>query len=112
MTKDTLMDSITLTRRQALAGVAALGVVSALGLSACSDEPAPTGSAASDDAAEETVTKIDADAYDALVAEGPVADDAAVSASAWASAVKKSGDRKSTRLNSSHEIPSRMPSSA
>ena len=25
---------------------------------------------------------------------------------------KKEGDRKSTRLNSSHEIPSRMPSSA
>ena len=26
--------------------------------------------------------------------------------------VDKEGDRKSTRLNSSHEIPSRMPSSA
>ena len=25
---------------------------------------------------------------------------------------RKQGDRKSTRLNSSHEIPSRMPSSA
>lgn len=91
MTKDSLMDSLTLTRRQALAAVAALGAASAFGLSACSDEPAPAGSAASDDAAEETVTKIDADAYDALVAEGPVADDAAVSASAWASAVKKAG---------------------
>ena len=30
----------------------------------------------------------------------------------WPSAQMQQGDRKSTRLNSSHEIPSRMPSSA
>ena len=29
-----------------------------------------------------------------------------------ADALRAKGDRKSTRLNSSHEIPSRMPSSA
>ena len=71
MTKDSLMDSLTLTRRQALAGVAALGAASAFGLSACSDESAPAGSAAAGGEVEETVTKIDAEAYDALVAEGP-----------------------------------------
>ena len=30
----------------------------------------------------------------------------------WAEHIVSEGDRKSTRLNSSHEIPSRMPSSA
>ena len=35
-----------------------------------------------------------------------------VDADVFCHALIKDGDRKSTRLNSSHEIPSRMPSSA
>ena len=36
-------------------------------------------------------TAIDASAYDALIAAGPVADDKDIEASSWASAVKKAG---------------------
>ena len=35
-----------------------------------------------------------------------------ISSSQLEDALQSAGDRKSTRLNSSHEIPSRMPSSA
>lgn len=90
MNKDLRLDELNLTRRQALAA-AALGAAGVLGLSACSDEPAPSGSAPAGDKAEETIVKIDAAAFDALVADGPVADDATVSASPWASAVRDAG---------------------
>ena len=41
--------------------------------------------------AQEGATAIDKEAFDALLASGPVADDAAIAASAWASAVKEAG---------------------
>lgn len=39
----------------------------------------------------DTTAQIDAEAYDKLIASGPVADDDVIAASAWASAVKKAG---------------------
>ena len=42
-------------------------------------------------AGEETAAAIDVEAFDGLLAEGAVADDAAVEASEWASAVRKAG---------------------
>ncbi len=41
--------------------------------------------------AQEGATAIDKEAFDALLATGPVADDAAIAASSWASAVKEAG---------------------
>ena len=87
MTNNLLTRSIS--RRQAIG--AGLGVLATFGLVACgsSEEPS-TSAAATTDAADETV-QIDADAYDALIASGLVAEDAAVSASTWASKVKGAG---------------------
>ena len=60
----------------------------ALGLVACGDAEAPAP-AAEEEASEET--KLDAAAYDELVASGAVAPDDVVAASAWATAVKEAG---------------------
>lgn len=74
-----------------------LALALVLGLAACgSSESAETTAApaapASSDAAEEPeAVAIDKDAFDALIASGPVADDAAIEANAWASAVKEAG---------------------
>ena len=63
--------------------------------SAAGSEPAAASSeaaAASEAPAEEPVAvAIDKDAFDALLASGPVADDAAIEANAWAKAVKEAG---------------------
>ena len=42
-------------------------------------------------AEEPQAAAIDAEAFDALVSSGPVADDAAIEANSWASAVKEAG---------------------
>ncbi len=95
MSNTTQRNQFMLDRRQALLGLGAVAGASAFGLAGCSDEeaPAPAGSsAASDDKTEEDEAKaIDADAYDSLVASAPVADDATVAASTWASAIKEAG---------------------
>lgn len=82
------INDLMLTRRSALGlGAAALA---SLGLAACDsgEAPAPAGDA-SEEASEEV--KLDAEAYDALIATGPVADDETVAASSWATAVKEAG---------------------
>lgn len=86
------------TRRQALGlGVASSAAI--FGLAACGNSaPAPaasTGSAAAGSAAAEAEpVAVDAKAYDALIAAGPVAAEADVTASTWASAVKTAGKLK------------------
>ena len=80
------LNDLMLNRRQALGlGAAALA---SLGLVACGDAEAPAPST-DEEASDET--KLDADAYDELIASGDVAADDAIAASAWASAVKKAG---------------------
>lgn len=95
MSRMTSRDQYLIDRRHALLGMGALAGVAAFGLAGCSDEeaPAPAGSSsASDDTSEESEgTQIDAAAYDELVASGPVADDAAIAASTWATKIKDAG---------------------
>ena len=80
------LNDLMLSRRSALGlGAAALA---SLGLVACGDAEAPAP-AAEEEASEET--KLDAAAYDELVASGAVAPDDVVAASAWATAVKEAG---------------------
>lgn len=85
--------------RLAIAGLAA---VIGLSLVACSPEDTGSGDATGSDAtgsgttdsgsgAAEAGSDLDVAAYDDVIAEGPVADDAAVEASEWASAVRESG---------------------
>lgn len=80
------------SRRTAV--IAGAGVLASLGLVACGSSEAPTpaadSSAATTAAADDSV-KIDKTAYDALVNAGPVADDATVAASQWATKVKGEG---------------------
>ena len=73
---------------------AGLGVIATAALAACgsSEAPAPsTGSASTDATTEDNSVKIDKTAYDELVNAGPVADDATVAASQWATKVKGEG---------------------
>ena len=80
------LNDFMLNRRQALGlGAAALA---SLGLVACGDAEAPAPET-DEEATEET--KLDATAYDELVASGAVAPDEVVAASAWATAVKEAG---------------------
>ena len=80
------LNDFMLNRRQALGlGVAALA---SLGLVACGDAEAPAP-ATDEEASEET--KLDASAYDELIASGAVATDDVIAASTWASAVKEAG---------------------
>lgn len=96
------MDNIVLNRRQMVA--LGLGASAAFGLAACSsgesvedttaDEVAEE--AAEDEGADEAevsteATTLDADAYDALISSGTVADAAAIEASTWATKVKEAG---------------------
>ncbi len=84
------MSDLLLDRRQVLG--LGLGSAAALALAGCSggsEAPTPASSSSSDN--KSAMADIDAAAFDALLAAGPVADDADVSASTWASAVKKSG---------------------
>lgn len=87
------LNDLMLSRRQALGlGASALA---ALGLAGCDSDDTTTDDASdgSDDSGEEESeeTELDAAAYDALLATGPVADDATVAASEWATAVKDAG---------------------
>ena len=88
-----LTEKLVMDRR----GFIALGTVATaagLGLAGCSDSGDSTsaGSAADSGSAEKDESvQIDADAYDKLIAGGIVADDAAVSASEWATKIKDAG---------------------
>lgn len=65
--------------------------LAACGSSESAETAAPAATASSDAAEEPEAVAIDKDAFDALIASGPVADDAAIEANAWASAVKEAG---------------------
>lgn len=80
------LNDLMLNRRQAL-GLGAAAIAS-LGLVACGDAEAPAPET-DEEATEET--KLDATAYDELVASGAVATDDEIAASAWASKVKEAG---------------------
>lgn len=86
------LSNLTLGRRQFVAG-AGLGILAACGLAACgSTDAAPSSDAATTAAAtEDNSVKIDASAYDALIAAGATADDATIAASSWAKKVKDAG---------------------
>ena len=75
-----------LSRRQAIGFAGA--TLAALGLSAC-DDAAPAGDDPTAQPTEEA--QLDAEAYDALIAEGAVASDDVVAASEWASKVRDAG---------------------
>lgn len=97
MSNTTPRPELLLDRRHALIGLGAAGAVAAFGLTGCSDEPAPApegsgdAGSSSDDAQE---AQIDAAAYDELVASAPVADDAVVEASDWASKIRDAGSMR------------------
>ena len=80
------LNDLMLNRRQAL-GLGAAAIAS-LGLVACGDAEAPAPET-DEEATEET--KLDATAYDELIASGAVATDDEIAASAWASKVKEAG---------------------
>lgn len=94
--KKQLLKSTAVTAALALAlSLAACGGSSSTTTqSAAGSEPAAASSeaaAASETPAEPVAVAIDKDAFDALLASGPVADDAAIEANAWAKAVKEAG---------------------
>ena len=94
--KKQLLKSTAVTAALALAlSLAACGGASSTTTqSAAGSEPAAASSeaaAASKTPAEPVAVAIDKDAFDALLASGPVADDAAIEANAWAKAVKEAG---------------------
>ena len=94
--KKQLLKSTAVTAALALAlSLAACGGASSTTTqSAAGSEPAAASSAAaaaSETPAEPVAVAIDKDAFDALLAFGPVADDAAIEANAWAKAVKEAG---------------------
>ncbi len=62
-----------------------------LGLALAAAMTLSTASVAFADDAEDTGVAIDAEAFDALIAEGPVADDDTIAASEWATAIKDAG---------------------
>ena len=84
------LDNLMIGRRRAI-GLAAATLATA-GLAACDTgegTDAPAGDASNEQQSEEA--QLDATAYDELLATGPVADDATVSASEWATAVRDAG---------------------
>lgn len=92
-----LSEKVTVSRRGFVAaGTTAFATVAGLGLAGCSDDAASTsdstdsGSAASD-SEKDTAAAIDTAAYAELIGAGAVADDATVSSSEWATAVKDAG---------------------
>ena len=94
--KKLLLKSTAVTAALALAlSLAACGGASSTTTqSAAGSEPAAASSeaaAASETPAEPVAVAIDKDAFDALLASGPVADDAAIEANSWAKAVKEAG---------------------
>ena len=94
--KKQLLKSTAVTAALALAlSLAACGGASSTTTqSAAGSEPAAASSeaaTASETPAEPVAVAIDKDAFDALLASGPVADDAAIEANSWAKAVKEAG---------------------
>ena len=94
--KKQLLKSTAVTAALALAlSLAACGGASSTTTpSAAGSEPAAASSeaaAASETPVEPVAVAIDKDAFDALLASGPVADDAAIEANSWAKAVKEAG---------------------
>ena len=87
--------AVTAVLALALSLAACGGSSSTITQSAAASEPAAASSestAASEaPAAEPVAVAIDKDAFDALLASGPVADDAAIEANSWAKAVKEAG---------------------
>ena len=86
--------AVTAALALALSLVACGGASSTTTQSAAGSEPAAASSestAASETPAEPVAVAIDKDAFDALLASGPVADDAAIDANSWAKAVKEAG---------------------
>ena len=86
--------AVTAVLALALSLAACGGASSTTTQSAAASEPAAASSestAASETPAEPVAVAIDKDAFDALLASGPVADDAAIEANAWAKAVKEAG---------------------
>ena len=86
--------AVTAALALALSLVACGGASSTTTQSAAGSEPAAASSeaaAASETPAEPVAVAIDKDAFDALLASGPVADDAAIEANSWAKAVKEAG---------------------
>ena len=89
-----LSQQVVLDRRGFVA--ATFATVAGLGLAGCSDTSAEAdkGSAAGSSKSSndtETSTTLDAKAFDKLVDNGPKADDDAIAASTWATAVKDAG---------------------
>ena len=87
--------AVTAVLALALSLAACGGASSTTTQSTAASEPAAASSestAASEaPAAEPVAVAIDKDAFDALLASGPVADDAAIEANSWAKAVKEAG---------------------
>ncbi len=91
------LDSVVLNRRQLVA--LGLGTSSALWLAACGSNNAAPADKPSEDTGqkqealtdEQEAPAVDAAAFDAILAKGPVADDAAIDASAWAKKIKDAG---------------------
>lgn len=89
-----LSQQVVLDRRGFVA--ATFATVAGLGLAGCSDTSAETdkgsatGSSKSSEDTEASTT-LDAKAFDKLVDNGPKADDDAIAASTWATAVKDAG---------------------
>ena len=71
-------------------GALALASLAACGAAGDVDSAAPAGSSSAD-SAQATTGKIDASAYDKLIAAGATADDATISGNSWAKKVKESG---------------------
>ncbi len=91
------LDNLLLTRRQALAaGAGTIAAAGLFGLAACdssdtSSSTASSSSSSSSSDASSASTDLDIDAYDSLIAAGSIADDAAISANAWAKKIKDAG---------------------
>jgi glutamate transport system substrate-binding protein len=89
------IENLLLTRRQALAaGAGTIAAASLFGLAACDSSDTPTSTASSASSSSDTSsasTDLDIDAYDSLIAGGATADDATISANAWAKKIKDAG---------------------
>ncbi len=84
-------DSMMLSRRQVMA--LGLGTTATLGLAACGggSSTSASGSEAAEVKDEQEAPAVDAEAFDKLLATGPVAADDAIAASAWAKKIKDAG---------------------
>lgn len=91
------LDSLLLNRRQLVA--LGLGTTATFGLAACgggdgADAAADSGTAETEEIEledEQEAPEVDAKAFDAVLATGPVATDEAIAASAWATKIKEAG---------------------